>query len=67
MHCHIPFHISAGLGLQFVERQAEILGAIGDLQGFKDGCKTWSVFQKQFYPNGFEPGDSGLRKRKVRA
>lgn len=62
MHCHIPFHISAGLGLQFVERQDEIVNSIGDLQGFQDGCKSWSTFQKDSYPDGFELGDSGLRK-----
>lgn len=62
MHCHIPFHISAGLGVQFVERQDEIVNAIGDLAGFKDSCKSWSTFQKQFFPDGFEFGDSGLKK-----
>jgi hypothetical protein len=60
MHCHIPFHISAGLGVQFVERQDEIVNSIGNLDNFKDGCKSWSKFQKDFYPGGFEFGDSGL-------
>ncbi|KAF2715764.1 multicopper oxidase [Pleomassaria siparia CBS 279.74] len=64
MHCHIPFHISAGLGVQFVERQDEIVGSFSDLSGFKDGCKSWSVFQENVYPDGFEEGNSGLRKRK---
>ncbi|KAF2873996.1 multicopper oxidase-domain-containing protein [Massariosphaeria phaeospora] len=61
MHCHIPFHVSAGFGLQFVERQDEILSkSVGDLQGFRDGCKSWATFQTEFWPDGFEQGDSGL-------
>ncbi|KAF2466250.1 uncharacterized protein BDR25DRAFT_293639 [Lindgomyces ingoldianus] len=60
MHCHIPFHVSAGLALQFLERKSEILNTIGDLSGFKDGCKTWTAFQEGF-PGGFHIGDSGLK------
>jgi hypothetical protein len=61
MHCHIPFHISAGLGLQFLERQSEILPTIGNIDGFKDGCKTWTTYQNSVID--FHQGDSGLRKR----
>jgi len=43
MHCHIPFHISGGLGVQFLERPEEIMGTLGDLSGFKDGCETWKT------------------------
>lgn len=62
MHCHIPFHISAGLGLQFLERPGDILSSIGDLSGFKQGCSSWDS-----YENGipdFSEGDSGLKARK---
>ncbi|KAF2194460.1 multicopper oxidase [Zopfia rhizophila CBS 207.26] len=60
MHCHIPFHVSAGLGFQFLERQREILGSIGDLGGFKDGCKSWKAYERNV-EGGFIIGDSGLR------
>jgi hypothetical protein len=60
MHCHIPFHISAGLGVQFVERQGEILNSIGSLDNFENGCKSWATFQNEVYPDGFGFGESGL-------
>lgn len=61
MHCHIPFHIAAGLGVQFLERIDEIQSSIGALTGMQDGCKSWSKFHKEFYPDGILiNGDSGL-------
>ncbi|KAF2397368.1 lcc1, laccase [Trichodelitschia bisporula] len=58
LHCHIPFHISGGLGVQFIERPTEVIGALGDLSGFNDGCKTWTAFENSI--PGFSQGDSGL-------
>ncbi|KAH8727984.1 multicopper oxidase-domain-containing protein [Phaeosphaeriaceae sp. PMI808] len=46
MHCHIPFHISAGLGVQFLERASEILGAVGDLSGMQGGVRVGRRFIK---------------------
>ncbi|KAF2660090.1 multicopper oxidase [Lophiostoma macrostomum CBS 122681] len=60
MHCHIPFHISQGLGLQFLERSDEIVSANGGLSGLKDGCATWGPYQDENFPNGFTYGDSLL-------
>ncbi|KAI8932752.1 hypothetical protein NX059_010242 [Plenodomus lindquistii] len=61
MHCHIPFHIAAGLGVQFLERKSEIQSSLGSLQGMQDGCKEWSKFHDENYPNGILiHGDSGL-------
>lgn len=61
MHCHIPFHISGGLGVQFVERKAEILKSNGNLGAMQQGCADWQKFHKENYPNGILiPGDSGL-------
>ncbi|KAF2841786.1 multicopper oxidase [Patellaria atrata CBS 101060] len=57
MHCHIPFHISQGLGLQFLERRSEILGSIGDLGDFKNGCKAWKQYKLD---NNIAENDSGL-------
>ncbi|KAF2492158.1 hypothetical protein BU16DRAFT_105279 [Lophium mytilinum] len=61
MHCHIPFHISAGLGLQFLERESEILGSIGSLDDFKNGCKSWDTYENSI--TAFDMGDSGLKRR----
>ncbi|KAF2266486.1 laccase [Lojkania enalia] len=60
MHCHIPFHVSAGFGLQFVERGDEIVDAIGNVDGFQEGCNSWRPYQVDTFPGGFTPGDSGL-------
>ncbi|KAH7128332.1 laccase [Dendryphion nanum] len=60
MHCHIPFHVSAGFGLQFLERVDEIAGNLKKGDHFASSCKKWGNFQKEHYPNGFERGDSGL-------
>ncbi|ORY16389.1 multicopper oxidase-domain-containing protein [Clohesyomyces aquaticus] len=60
MHCHIPFHVSAGLSLQFLERESEIIPSLGgDLSSFKEGCKSWKQYQDNV-PGGFIIGDSGL-------
>jgi FtsP/CotA-like multicopper oxidase with cupredoxin domain len=63
MHCHIPFHISGGLGVQFLERPSEIVDSLGDLTGFTDGCSTWSTYQNSV--TGFSQGDSGLKRRRT--
>jgi hypothetical protein len=61
MHCHIPFHISGGLGVQFVERIDEIVSHNGKLGAMQQGCAEWKKFHKENYPNGILiEGDSGL-------
>jgi hypothetical protein len=64
MHCHIPFHISAGLGIQFLERMDEIQSGNGGLPGLQDGCKSWKKWEDDFVGkrNGsiLIEGDSGL-------
>jgi len=52
MHCHIPFHVSAGLGVQFVEGKDRILASNGNLDAMQQGCTDWQKFQKEYYPNG---------------
>lgn len=61
MHCHIPFHVSAGFSMQFIERNGEILSTNGRLDDMKRECKAWTKFETANYPNGFEQGDSGLK------
>lgn len=58
LHCHIPFHISGGLGVQFLENPSQIVSTIGDLSGLENGCKTWDSFASNVVQI-----DSGLRKR----
>ncbi|KAL1651517.1 laccase, multicopper oxidase, benzenediol:oxygen oxidorectuctase [Didymella pomorum] len=61
MHCHIPFHVSGGLGVQFVERKSEILKGNGDLGAMQQGCADWQKWSKEYHPNGILiEGDSGL-------
>ncbi|KAF1998379.1 multicopper oxidase [Amniculicola lignicola CBS 123094] len=60
MHCHIPFHLSAGLSVQFIERADEIFEHNGNFTGIGDTCHSWGSFMRQYYPNGITPGDSGL-------
>ena len=61
MHCHIPFHISGGLGVQFVERKDEILKSNGDLGAMQQGCADWQKYHAEHWPNGILiEGDSGL-------
>jgi FtsP/CotA-like multicopper oxidase with cupredoxin domain len=58
LHCHIPFHISSGLGVQFLERPSEIISTIGDLTDFNNGCAAWTNWTSTIA--GFSQGDSGL-------
>jgi FtsP/CotA-like multicopper oxidase with cupredoxin domain len=58
LHCHIAFHISSGLGVQFLERPAEIIGTIGNLTDFNNGCTAWSSYTTSV--TSFSQGDSGL-------
>jgi hypothetical protein len=64
MHCHIPFHIAGGLGVQFLERTDEIVSANGGLAGVQDGCKSWTKWEDDYVGtrNGsiLIEGDSGL-------
>lgn len=61
MHCHIPFHISGGLGVQFLERAGDIPGHVGSLTAMQDECGKWRTYRRDFYPNGILiHGDSGL-------
>jgi FtsP/CotA-like multicopper oxidase with cupredoxin domain len=41
MHCHIAWHISEGLGVQFLERASEINGLM-DTTKIKEDCDAWS-------------------------
>lgn len=44
MHCHIGWHSSQGLSMQFVERKDEIIGSIGSLDSMDEGCAAWDKY-----------------------
>jgi hypothetical protein len=46
LHCHIPWHVSGGLGVQILERPAEIKSKVlVDDAELTSGCATWNTFQ----------------------
>ncbi|RAL12378.1 oxidoreductase tpcJ [Aspergillus homomorphus CBS 101889] len=64
LHCHIAFHVSSGLGLQFLEQPRKVkplMEAAGALRGLQDQCRAWS---KQYaavnVPNNNTIDDSGI-------
>jgi hypothetical protein len=44
MHCHIAWHASEGLALQFVETETKIAATITDSDVFTDTCNTWAAW-----------------------
>lgn len=58
MHCHIAFHVSQGLSLQLVERQAEIFDHMTLDSAWEQTC---SNFKTWYDPRGdLKKTDSGL-------
>jgi len=49
MHCHIAWHASAGLALQFVEREREIKQFVGKsvVREYEDRCRAWAAWYKR--------------------
>lgn len=45
MHCHIGWHTSEGLAIQFIERYSDIRGIIKDYDSMKSTCDTWDAWQ----------------------
>ena len=55
MHCHIAWHISEGLGVQFLEAPQDIV--LPDMTAFNNQCSNW----KQWNAGApFQQDDSGL-------
>ncbi|TGO33572.1 hypothetical protein BHYA_0239g00120 [Botrytis hyacinthi] len=59
MHCHIAWHASEGLALQFVESESKILPTIGtaDVSTFQDTCAAWNAWTPT---EPFPQDDSGI-------
>jgi FtsP/CotA-like multicopper oxidase with cupredoxin domain len=57
IHCHIAFHLSMGLGFQFVERIDEIPGNVGVTSAWQQNCQNWDAYDIKKTPR---EDDSGL-------
>jgi FtsP/CotA-like multicopper oxidase with cupredoxin domain len=59
LHCHIPWHVSGGLGVQFLERPSEIKSKVlADNAELTNGCSAWNTFQDA--ASRIVQADSGL-------
>jgi hypothetical protein len=57
IHCHIAWHASEGLAMEFVERIDEIPGNVGVTQQWDDNCAAWQTYQSEVNP---DQEDSGI-------
>ncbi|KAK2625617.1 hypothetical protein QTJ16_004929 [Diplocarpon rosae] len=57
VHCHIAWHASQGLAMQFVERQSEIAVEMADTAIFQNTCAAWKTWEET---NIYEQEDSGI-------
>lgn len=64
MHCHIAWHASAGLSLQFIEQPGRIRGLMeqaGALPDLTDRCEDWTEhYNTVNIPKGALQDDSGI-------
>jgi hypothetical protein len=44
LHCHIAWHASQGLAMQFVESQSDISFSMMDTEAFEDTCQAWNAY-----------------------
>ncbi|TPX10102.1 uncharacterized protein E0L32_001299 [Thyridium curvatum] len=60
-HCHIAWHVSAGLAVDFLENVGDLRQNIapGDKADFDRNCNAWRAYFPEFDP--FPKTDSGLR------
>ncbi len=65
MHCHIAWHVSGGLAINFLERPADLKAGISaaDKTAFQNQCAAWNTYYPSHDPN--KQADSGLRIRGV--
>ncbi|KAK2028375.1 multicopper oxidase [Colletotrichum zoysiae] len=55
-HCHIAWHVSQGLSVQFLERTSDILGTV-KVQDLDDQCSQWNSYSKNAQ---WKQSDSGI-------
>lgn len=56
MHCHIAWHVSEGLAVQFLERAQDIPGAFSLGDEFYEGCRNWDDYYATAPYKQFESG-----------
>ncbi len=57
LHCHIAWHASQGLAMQFVESESEIAVSLTDTAAFEDVCAAWDTYSST---EVFSQDDSGI-------
>jgi len=57
MHCHIAWHISEGLGVQFLEAKSQIAMSSAQTSAFTSQCSAWNTYAKKM---AWPQEDSGL-------
>nr|ABM21603.1 laccase 2 [Sclerotinia minor] len=57
LHCHIAWHASEGLAMQFVESESSIAIGMKDTQIFDNTCKNWNAYVPT---EVFPQDDSGI-------
>ncbi|KAK9579468.1 hypothetical protein V6Z90_007526 [Aspergillus fumigatus] len=64
LHCHIAFHVSSGLSLQFIEQPKKVkplMEAAGVLGEFHDRCAKWTEYYDSVnIPDNHTIDDSGI-------
>lgn len=62
MHCHIAWHASQGLSMQFGERYSDLRGgSLGNTDVLKKGCDEWDKYWFPGNPNKpYNQTDSGI-------
>ncbi|KAK2002094.1 multicopper oxidase [Colletotrichum falcatum] len=55
-HCHIAWHVSQGLSVQFLERKSDILGTV-KVKDMDDMCSQWNSYSKNAQ---YKQSDSGI-------
>lgn len=55
MHCHIAWHVSEGLAIQFLEAPSQI--TMPSTSAFETTCSNWDKYYKTAY---WKKDDSGL-------
>lgn len=47
LHCHIAWHASEGMGIQFLEREDDIVGTLSSYGTISDGCDSWDKYTSE--------------------
>jgi len=56
MHCHIAWHQSEGLAMQFTERIKDIPQNTGVTNAWYDLCSAWTTYQNAANPPRIDSG-----------